>query len=735
MSRRWLAVCLAVSACSAPAAVTSPPDAPPPEAPPPDATPDDPNAAASWTFGDCFANPLDDGNGARDPAYRTDTTLCGMGPDGNDALYFLGGGSMVTVPGPHSFGFGHGFTVAAWVAPMAPSGDAAIFHWGDDAPAPSALTLSGGRLRVAVGLASGTSIDLSAPGPIAADGQFKHVAATYDGATLILYVQGVEVARRDAPGALSRVIGDLFIGNDPAKHAFVGTIARASVHARALSAADIAALACVVVPPTVTLEPQGAELAAGTSTSISISVANNDAPLCAPLSVTVTTQLFVNGLTIDPATPTTQLVASGGVARFELTASAAATMDAGSFFLDIDVNFGDSRDAFQSFLLTVDERCPVQVERELMITDLSVVEDPVRAAGVWSFKHLVENLAPTPADAPALVEDMLDTFGVAQTLNGFTIDASPSMKTMILDRWPRTPAGALDLAQAPLRLLAIVNRVDRRDLAHGDAGEGRFVFGFTDGTFDGSALQATMILEYKLPAATAADAVGWAQAFHALGAQPFSESYNAALEAITERFVARGARPDHVNGSAIASVRTHTGLDGFAFQMRTFALSAATGRLVPVLADQTPDLSFNNTDALARFIQGNRAAIGDGSVQVPDLFETKPFRAAVALRNGFVWQAPGVDSDTRHAFAMLTCNGCHSSEETGTDFQLSPRFAGEPSFASIFLTSDWPDPMSGQFRALEDLARRKADLKTLVCTDLTTARAHVGRRAALPGGH
>jgi hypothetical protein len=43
-----------------------------------------------------------------------------------------------------------------------------------------------------------------------------------------------------------------------------------------------------------------------------------------------------------------------------------------------------------------------------------------------------------------------------------------------------------------------------------------------------------------------------------------------------------------------------------------------------LLADQTPDLSFNGTDALARFIQGIRAAFLDGSVHVPDLFETKP---------------------------------------------------------------------------------------------------------------
>ena len=58
--------------------------------------------------------------------------------------------------------------------------------------------------------------------------------------------------------------------------------------------------------------------------------------------------------------------------------------------------------------------------RELMITTTSVVDDPIRTAftadptdprtGVWTFKHLMENMAPTPADAPAIVEAMLETF-------------------------------------------------------------------------------------------------------------------------------------------------------------------------------------------------------------------------------------------------------------------------------------------------------------------------------------
>ena len=52
--------------------------------------------------------------------------------------------------------------------------------------------------------------------------------------------------------------------------------------------------------------------------------------------------------------------------------------------------------------------------------------------------------------------------------------------------------------------------------------------------------------------------LGWANAWHALGALPFpSEEYNAALQAITERFAGRGAMPGRPNGSALNQLRTN----------------------------------------------------------------------------------------------------------------------------------------------------------------------------------
>jgi hypothetical protein len=116
----------------------------------------------------------------------------------------------------------------------------------------------------------------------------------------------------------------------------------------------------------------------------------------------------------------------------------------------------------------------VDAERELLIRDVSVVDD-ARASGdgVWSFKHLMEAMAPSPEAAPEMVEGMFRSLSEEQVVNGLAIAPRPNVDERVLAPWPRDAAGALDLSQAPVRLLAILNRLDLRDLSRGQAGEGR----------------------------------------------------------------------------------------------------------------------------------------------------------------------------------------------------------------------------------------------------------------------
>lgn len=65
-----------------------------------------------------------------------------------------------------------------------------------------------------------------------------------------------------------------------------------------------------------------------------------------------------------------------------------------------------------------------------------------------------------------------------------------------------------------------MNRVDLRNLDQGNAGRENFVFGLLE---NGNTQQAVVMFEYKLPAATEAGVLAWAQSFHALAALPFTQ--------------------------------------------------------------------------------------------------------------------------------------------------------------------------------------------------------------------
>jgi hypothetical protein len=330
---------------------------------------------------------------------------------------------------------------------------------------------------------------------------------------------------------------------------------------------------------------------------------------------------------------------------------------------------------------------------------------------------LMRAMAPTPEQAPAMVEDLLNRWLSDQTVNGFTMPARPNMQ-FVLDAWPRNPiSGELDLDQAPMTLLAIVNRMDLRNLDNGNAGEGRFVFGVSP---FGSPLQFTMILEYRLPATTEADVVAWSTRWHDLGALPFpSEEYNAALQDVTTLFAGRGAEPGRPNGNAISQVRTNEIALADPWELREFNLSGDTGFLEPATVKLTPANQFDQTQTLADFVNANEAAILVERHDVPELFQGAPFLTGNSLNFLNPWFSPGINNpEARHKFSLNTCNGCHGSE-TGTGFlHVFPRFPGQEAQLSGFMTGITVfDQFTGEPRTMNDLGRRRTDLFSLVCTE------------------
>ncbi|HYI02343.1 hypothetical protein [Hyalangium sp.] len=361
--------------------------------------------------------------------------------------------------------------------------------------------------------------------------------------------------------------------------------------------------------------------------------------------------------------------------------------------------------------------CTIDRSAELMITALSVVEDPVRTApgGAWHFGTLMRAMA-GDQDPSTMVRSWLKTWMTAQTVNGLTLPARTQMMNKVLGPWETRSGGAnrpLDFSRAPFRLLAITNRMDLRQPGV-QAGEGRFVFGVLDPS--GAPLEFTVILEYALPGGTPEAIQRWARDWHELGQLGLNHpSYKVKLQALTDRFAKSGVLPGRPFGNALNQLRTNEVDLADPWEMREYTLT--TAGLQPATVKLTPDFGFENSNTLRDFIQANQADVLAERHSVPESFAGRRFLAAGAkVPEDFFWRVPGVSSEARHKFSLNTCSGCHS-RETRTEFvHVAPRAAGQQAALSAFLRGGTVfDPVTQVSRSFDDLGRRAEDLATLVC--------------------
>jgi hypothetical protein len=714
--------------------------------PPPPCIPK-PHPMGQWSFDDCNMERTDlsDMSPTFHTAFRSVGVSCTTGIE-NQGLAFDDRSDLVYVPDQPDFTFEEGVTAAAWVNPRNLNGVQSILRKREEGTSSFLLAANGKRFQFVVLLASGQAASASAP---AKKDVWTHVAGTYDGQAVRLYLNGEEAAVTYVRGRVANGPGPVLMGNDANRRRLEGKLDNAFFDTRALSAGEILALTCVHQPATLVVDPTpGPTVPAGTPVTYDIQITNHDPPACGPQSYFFDA-FGAFDFTVSPLFAEIPEVAAGETRHFPVVVASSDEAEPGQTPVPFTVFPGfpsNQGPLFGEMIYDVAAGgCRVITSRELMIRSTSVVDDPIRTspgdraadprAGAWTFARLMREMAPAPADAPAMVEEMLGTWLSDQTVNGFVIPARPAMQDLVLSGFPRLPDGSLDIDHAPVRLLAIVNRIDIRNLAQQNAGEGRFVFGVLSGGFP---LEFTLIVEYKLPATTPEDVQAWADRWHALGELPLgSEEYNAALQAVTDLFVSRGARPGAPNGSALSQLRSNEIALSFEWQLREFVLSPATGRLTPATIKLTPDLSFNFTETLASFINQNEAAILAEQHDVPLSFQGAPFLGGSVVNNLGPWFAGGiVNNEARHKFSLNTCNGCHSASETGTFFlQISPRFQGQESFLSGFLTGITVfDPGSGQQRDLNDLRRRNQDLRLMVCPDAPPPGGGTGGTGGGTGG-
>ena len=293
-------------------------------------------------------------------------------------------------------------------------------------------------------------------------------------------------------------------------------------------------------------------------------------------------------------------------------------------------------------------------EKELVIRDLAVVEDPVRTTGTgaWTFGHALAELAGTH-DPKAMARAWLQTWAESPRIDGERIDGNASkVQDVLLAPWNET---TFALAKAPFRLLAIVLRPEA---AVGP--EMRLIYGATSPS--GAALPMTVAFEYRV---TRAFMVRWHETLAPLAQG--SAAYRDAIAQLTEDGIHDATRP---NGSSLVQLRTNEAAIDFPWDLREFRLSADGATLARAKLAGQPKVKF---DGDARLATG-----------VTPAMET--FQAVVPSED-FAWNVPGMAAQDRRRFALTTCAGCHSRETRTAFVQIKPREKGERAQISAFLQS------------------------------------------------
>lgn len=390
---------------------------------------------------------------------------------------------------------------------------------------------------------------------------------------------------------------------------------------------------------------------------------------------------------------------------------------------ELSISIGDNDDNDGDDLNSI----TVIPARELLITHLSVVEDPVRTKwpwgspvgpqAAWTFGRLMEKMA-GGQNASQFCLEWLQKWGQDQVVNGYTAPARPAIQTLVIDPWLQASGGQkLNLRIAPFRLLAIVNRLDLRSKSASgaiSAGEARFVFGLIKP--DGTPSPFTLIFEYDVPVNDEEDVIEWAEKWHELGKISFGPTFNTKLQKLTDKFTGPNCA-SKPNKSCLNQIRTNeVPLDpNLVWEMREYRLAGSPGKIVAAPMVLTPDGSYNGSSALADYINANAELIKQRKQTMdPVMLGASAFSSLAT-----VWDAPGIlDSDARHSFALSTCNGCHTGE-TGTSFlHVKNRAAGVESKLSGYMTGiTVNDPVSGAPRTFSELASRANDMKLVLMAD------------------
>jgi hypothetical protein len=379
---------------------------------------------------------------------------------------------------------------------------------------------------------------------------------------------------------------------------------------------------------------------------------------------------------------------------------------------------------------------PTIMDKSLIVRDVSVVEDLTRTydpcrtpskgnpTGVWSFGTLITNMANTPVTGitpKQFLTDWVDKFLFGVHAHPGSGDATANRavsKERLVKAWMQNsglpvaagalPANwhtlALKVEEFPVRLLAIVNRVDLRGnsgYGFSNAGEGRFVFCFVDsrsGCSHGNNGPGTMtfIFEYGVPLRSCNAVRDYGKKWWDLQTIAFGPAYNTALESLTSVFTSANAAPSKPNRNALNHLRTNDFIQS-PWDIRDFLIDGTSKMLKIVHPNKEPMKSANGPAAsvantnLVIFTNGalppnyvipNNLA----GMEAPMLSPSHHWRGTVAT--------PMVNVN-RQNMSFNSCSGCHTGETKNPFTHIRPRNVSTKAVISGFMSGLGADDNPG----------------------------------------
>jgi hypothetical protein len=204
---------------------------------------------AAYSFNEGTGVTVNDASGNGNTGSVTAATWTTSGRYGK-ALLFNGTSSQVFINNSTSLNFTAGMTLEAWVYPtVAQTGNRTIIYRQQDIAYLRASQTASARVPSGGGTIGGAVRQVSGVSALPLN-VWSHVAVTYDGTALRLYVNGTLITAGTVTGAISTSLNPLYIGgNAPFGEWLQGRIDEVRVYNRALSATELATDMATAITP------------------------------------------------------------------------------------------------------------------------------------------------------------------------------------------------------------------------------------------------------------------------------------------------------------------------------------------------------------------------------------------------------------------------------------------------------------------------------------------------------